>query len=69
MRLTGNYLIGPNGFFKHDGYNPVRNSYSIHWYPGYGLTVDRMVDGVKSHKVRFRKLAVLILKIKLWLAA
>lgn len=60
--MRGNYLVGPNGFVKHDGYDPIQNMFSVHWFPGHGLVITRKVNGKKSHKVRFNRLAKFLLR-------
>ena len=57
MTLTGNYIIGPNGFVKHDGLNPIKNMYAIHWYSGVGLCIHKISDDNRSYKIYFRWLA------------
>ena len=58
--LTGNFIVGPNGFCKHNV--NTNDWYTIHWFPGYGLTTMRIVDGQKTYKVRFRPLAKFLLR-------
>lgn len=55
--MRGNYIVGPNGFVKHDGDSPIQNMFSVHWFPGYGLSTMRIVNGKKSCKVRLNSLA------------
>jgi hypothetical protein len=60
--LCGNFIIGPNGFVKHDGYSPIQNMFSIHWFPGYGVTTTRVVNGKQTSKVRFNRFARFLLR-------
>jgi len=55
--MRGNYLVGPNGFTKHDGKSPIQNMFCIYWFRGYGLSTMRIVNGNRSCKVRFNSLA------------
>ncbi len=60
--MRGNYLVGPNGFVKHDANSPIQNMFSVHWFPGHGLATMRIVNGKKTCKVRFNRPARFLLR-------